>query len=218
MKKENTYQPRLSALSRSLIALGVGTLVGLVTVGWFGWQTRILLAWLGYTLTVLVFIWLIIGRADACRVAQREDESRPVIFLFTVGGALVSLLAVVVLLGSVKGLSAPEATRHVLLSGLTVVSSWVLMHSTFTLHYAHLYYYDANDTRQVGGLDFPGKEPPDYLDFAYYSFVVGMTFQVSDVAITAKPIRRLTLLHGVLSFAFNTLIIALTINTVSSLL
>ncbi|XWW48632.1 DUF1345 domain-containing protein (plasmid) [Fibrella sp. USSR17] len=217
MKKENTYQPRLSALSRSLIALGVGTLVGLVTVGWFGWQTRILLAWLGYTLTVLLLIWLIIGRADACRVAQREDESRPVIFLFTVGGALVSLLAVVVLLGSVKGLSAPEATRHVLLSGLTVVSSWVLMHSTFTLHYAHLY-YDPDETARVGGLDFPGDDAPDYLDFAYYSFVVGMTFQVSDVAITAKPIRRLTLLHGVLSFAFNTLIIALTINTVSSLL
>lgn len=218
MAKLKPYQPKLTALSRSLIAVIVGGLVWWLAAGRLGWQTRLLLGWLAYALTVLMMIWLVIGWADARQTARREDESRPAIFLFTVGGALVSLLAVVVLLGSVKGLSASEATRHVILSGLTVVSSWLLTHSIFTLHYAHLYYYDANDTRQEGGLDFPGKQPPDYLDFAYYSFVVGMTFQVSDVAVTARPIRRLTLLHGVLSFAFNTLIIALTINTVSGLL
>ncbi|MEZ0542738.1 DUF1345 domain-containing protein [Fibrella arboris] len=211
------YQPKLTALSRSLVALAAGGLVWWLTAGRVGWQTRLLLGWLAYALTVLMMIWLVIGWADARQTAQREDESRPAIFFFTVGGALVSLLAVVSLLGSVKGLSASEATRHVILSGLTVVSSWILTHSIFTLHYAHLY-YDPNETERVGGLGFPGEEPPDYLDFAYYSFVVGMTFQVSDVAVTAKPIRRLTLLHGVLSFAFNTLIIALTINTVSGLL
>lgn len=217
MEKIKSYQPRLTALSRSLIALTVGGIVWLLTAGSLTWQARFLLGWLAYALTVLVLIWLIIGRADARQTAQREDESRPAIFLFTVGAALVSLLAVVFLLGSVKGLSASEATRHVILSGLTVVSSWMLTHSIFTLHYAHLY-YNPDETERVGGLDFPGEEPPDYLDFAYYSFVVGMTFQVSDVAVTAKPLRRLTLLHGVLSFAFNTLIIALTINTVSGLL
>lgn len=217
MEKTKSYQPRLTALSRSLIALTVGGIVWLLTAGSLTWQARFLLGWLAYALTVLVLIWLIIGRADARQTAQPEDESRPAIFLFTVGAALVSLLAVVFLLGSVKGLSASEATRHVILSGLTLVSSWVLTHSIFTLHYAHLY-YNPDETERVGGLDFPGEEPPDYVDFAYYSFVVGMTFQVSDVAITAKPLRRLTLLHGVLSFAFNTLIIALTINTVSGLL
>ncbi|RYC66451.1 DUF1345 domain-containing protein [Spirosoma sordidisoli] len=217
MKTNRPYQPKLTALSRSLIAVIVGGLVWWLTAGRLGWQTRLLLGWLAYALTVLMMIWLVIGRADARQTAQREDESRPAIFLFTVGGALVSLLAVVVLLGSVKGLSASEATRHVILSGLTVVSSWLLMHSIFTLHYAHLYYYDANDTRQEGGLDFPGKQLPDYLDFAYFSFVVGMTCQVSDVAVTEQRLRRLTLLHSVLSFGFNTLIIALTINTVSGL-
>jgi len=217
MKTTKPYQPKLTALSRSLIAVVVGGLVWWLTDGRVGWQTRLLLGWLAYALTVLGLIWLIIGLADARQTAQREDESRPAIFLFTVGGALVSLLTVVVLLGSVRDLSASEATRHVLLSGLTVVSSWLLTHSIFALHYAHLY-YDPDETERVGGLDFPGEEPPDYLDFAYYAFVVGMTFQVSDVAVTAKPIRRLTLLHGVLSFAFNTLIIALTINTVSGLL
>lgn len=217
MKTNKPYQPKLTALSRSLIAVVVGGLVWWLTDGRVGWQTRLLLGWLAYALTVLGLIWLIIGLADARQTAQREDESRPAIFLFTVGGALVSLLTVVVLLGSVRDLSASEATRHVILSGLTVVSSWLLTHSIFALHYAHLY-YDPDETERVGGLDFPGEEPPDYLDFAYYAFVVGMTFQVSDVAVTAKPIRRLTLLHGVLSFAFNTLIIALTINTFSGLL
>lgn len=217
MNKREPYQTRLTALSRSLIALAMGGLVWGLMAGRSGWQTRLLLGWLAYALTVLVLIWLVIGWADARQTAQREDESRPAIFLFTVGGALVSLLAVVILLGSIKELTASEATRHVLLSGLTVISSWLLTHSIFTLHYAHLY-YDPDETERVGGLDFPGDEPPDYLDFAYYSFVVGMTFQVSDVAVTAKPLRRLTLLHGLLSFAFNTLIIALTINTVSGLL
>ncbi|MEZ0612395.1 DUF1345 domain-containing protein [Fibrella sp. WM1] len=217
MSHKKAYKPRLTALSRSLIALAVGGSVWLMTAGRLGWQTRLLLGWVAYAMTVLVLIWLIIMRADAKETAQREDESRPAIFLFTVGGALVSLVAVIILLGTVKGLSSSEATRHVILSGITVVSSWILTHSIFTLHYARLY-YDPDKTERVGGLDFPGDEPPDYLDFAYYSFVIGMTFQVSDVAITAKPIRRLTLLHSVLSFAFNTLIIALTINTLSGLL
>ncbi|GAB2562274.1 DUF1345 domain-containing protein [Spirosoma aerophilum] len=218
MKKRNTYQPRLSALSRSVIALGVGTLVWLVAGGWFSWQTRVLLACLGYALTVLGIVWFIIGWTDARQMAQREDNSRPVIFLFTIGAALTSLFAVVTLLGSLKGLSPSETTRHIVLSGLTVVCAWTLIHSMFTLHYAHLYYYDAADNRSVGGLDFPGKELPNYIDFAYFSFVVGMTCQVSDVAVSSSRLRRLTLLHGVISFAFNTIILAFSINTISSFL
>lgn len=217
MPKKTTYPPVLTALYRSLIALGVGILVWFLTANRLIWQTRLLVSWLVYALVVLGLIWLVIGRANARQVAEQEDESRPVIFLFTVGGALVSLFAVVVLLGSIEELSSSETIRHVGLSGLTVVSSWLLTHSTFTLHYAHLY-YNPDDSQRVGGLDFPGNEPPDYLDFAYYSFVVGMTFQVSDVVITSRRLRRLTLLHGLLSFAFNTLIIALTISAVSSLL
>ncbi|MEZ0487588.1 DUF1345 domain-containing protein [Fibrella aquatica] len=217
MPNKTTYQPRLTALFRSLIALGVGISIWFLTANRLVWQTRLLVSWLVYALVVLGLIWLVIGRANARQVAEREDESRPVIFLFTVGGALVSLFAVVLLLGSLQGLSSAEILRHVALSGLTVVSSWLLTHSTFTLHYAHLY-YNPDDSQRRGGLDFPGNEPPDYLDFAYYSFVVGMTFQVSDVVITSRRLRRLTLLHGLLSFAFNTLIIALTISAVSSLL
>lgn len=220
MKKKLTRRPALTALYRSLIAMVVGMLVWLLLGGWFRfiWQTRLLLSYLGYALTLLGFVWFIIGWTDARQMAQREDNSRVAIFFFTIVAALVSLFAVVVLLGSLKTLSQVETIRHVILSGLTVVSAWTLIHSIFTLHYAHLYYYDSNDTRQVGGLAFPDKEPPDYLDFAYFSFVIGMTCQVSDIAITSKRLRRLSLLHGVLSFLFNTLIIALSINTISTMI
>jgi uncharacterized membrane protein len=218
MKPKESHRPALTAFHRSLVALGVATAVWLLTKDELTWQTRLLLCTLAYALTVLGFIWFIIGWTEARQMARREDNSRPVIFVFTIGAALISLFGVVVLLGSLEGLTSAEATRHVVLSGVTVASAWMLIHSLFTLHYAHLYFYDANDARQVGGLDFPGTELPGYLDFAYFSFVVGMTCQVSDVAVTSSRVRRLTLLHGVLSFAFNTVIIAFSINALSSLI
>jgi uncharacterized membrane protein len=96
-----------------------------------------------------------------------------------------------------------------------VVASWTVTHTVFALHYAHHYYGDgpapgADDDR--GGLAFPGEEPPDYWDFLYFSFVVGMTCQVSDVQVTSRAMRRMTLMHGVLSFFFNTVILALSVN------
>jgi len=97
--------------------------------------------------------------------------------------------------------------------------SWVLLHTLFSLHYAHVYYGDSDDDRvRDRGLEFPQDRNPDYLDFAYFSFVIGMTSQVSDVQVKSKRMRRLTLIHGVMSFAFNTFILALFINTVSGLL
>lgn len=103
---------------------------------------------------------------------------------------------------------------------MTVVFSWLLMHSVFALRYAHNYYGDSlqDHSRHAGGLEFPGQHPPDYRDFVYFSFVIGMTCQVSDVQVASRMMRRAVLLHGILSFAFNTVILALTINTVSSLL
>ncbi len=102
----------------------------------------------------------------------------------------------------------------------TVIGSWSLIHTLFALHYAHIYYGDSDDprvARHAGGLIFPDERTPDYLDFAYFSFVVGMTCQVSDVQISGRKLRRWALVHGLLSFAFNTAILALSINVVSSL-
>ena len=111
--------------------------------------------------------------------------------------------------------------EHLLLGLATVVLSWSLLHTVFGLRYAHAFYGDSDqpgESLHAGGLVFPGQRKPDYFDFAYYSFVVGMTCQVSDVQITSYRMRRLTLLHSVLAFGFNTIILALLINTVSSLL
>jgi uncharacterized membrane protein len=95
--------------------------------------------------------------------------------------------------------------------------SWLFMHTIFALHYAHEYYGERRDT-QIGGLVFPGKQEPDYWDFLYFSFVIAMTCQVSDVAITSKVIRRVVNIHGVLSFFFTLSILALTVNMVSNLI
>jgi uncharacterized membrane protein len=110
-------------------------------------------------------------------------------------------------------------TTHLLLALATVVLSWLLMHAVFGLRYAHNFYGDSETDAEehAGGLEFPGNAPPDYRDFAYFSYVIGMTCQVSDVEVSSRAMRRLVLLHGVLAFGFNTVILALTINTVSSL-
>jgi uncharacterized membrane protein len=94
-----------------------------------------------------------------------------------------------------------------------------MVHTTFCFHYAHLYYDDADEDTEIfaGGLDFPNEKTPDYMDFVYFSFGIGMSFQVSDVDITSKTIRRLVLLHGLLAFGLNTFVVALTINLIAGL-
>lgn len=100
---------------------------------------------------------------------------------------------------------------------LTVFTSWTLVHSIYTLRYAHIFYGSEAGDEALGGLDFPDQEKPDYLDFAYFSFTIGMCFQTSDVSITSRRLRRLVLLHSVVSFGFNLAILGLSINMVSSL-
>ena len=131
------------------------------------------------------------------------------LLILTPAAALASLVAVVIELGHAPSLS------QIALAISTIVLSWAFMHSIFALHYAHEFYGEGRDD-QMGGLIFPGKDEPDYWDFLYYSLVVAMTAQVSDVQITSKIIRRLTTLHGAISFFFNATVLALTVNIVSS--
>jgi uncharacterized membrane protein len=135
--------------------------------------------------------------------------------------AVTSLFAVAFLVGGAKGLGKRALTEHLLLAGATIVSSWFLVHTVFTMHYAHAYYRDEDEdpnTSGSGGLEFPNEKEPDFLDFAYFSFVIGMTCQVSDVQISSSGMRRLALVHGLLSFLFNTVILALTVNLASGIL
>lgn len=197
---------------------------------WFALRGRVapttqsIATWDTFALCVLALAWLTIITTPPEKLrarAQMQDVSRTVIFVFVVLAACAGLFAVGFLFYSNKGGGRPHLTLHLLLTLVAVVSSWSLVHTVFGLRYAHKFYGDDDDpTRDehAGGLEFPGEPVPVYTDFAYFSFVIGMTFQVSDVQITSRDFRKLVLIHGMLSFAFNTVILALTINTVSSLL
>ena len=187
-------------------------------------STDTIATWDTFAFFVLVLAWVVILKTPQTRLrahAKAQDVSQLLISVFVVVAASVALFAVGFVLGTHKTGPQPHLTVYLILTLGTVIFSWMLVHTVFGLRYAHMYYGDSDDPtldRHAGGLEFPGQHPPNYFDFAYYAFVVGMTCQVSDVQITLRKMRRLTLLHSVLSFGFNTVILALLINTVSSLL
>jgi uncharacterized membrane protein len=215
---------RLDAHQRLLISLAIAVITFLLTLGQFKLSVQLILTWNGFALTTLVLAWLKILFAEArtaVRTAKLQDTGRTAIFIFVIAAAVASLFAVVFLLGSAKELHGKALSGHVLAAASTVVCSWCLIHTIFALHYAYAYYQrcEANPDSGGGeGLQFPGEELPEFLDFAYFSFVIGMTFQVSDVQITSNRIRVLALVHGMLSFLFSTAILALAINLASGLI
>lgn len=220
------YINQLDAHHKLYIALGAGLIAFVASMQVPSRPVHVMITWLAYCLTSLTLSWITILTShpgEVKREVHAQDSSRTLIFLFAVAAAIVSLFAILILLPGSQNESKTDLTGHILLSLGSVVSSWWLVHTTFTLRYAHLYYCDVeNDLKgknqNPGGLEFPNEKEPDYLDFTYFSYVIGMTFQVSDVQISSKRIRRLALMHGILSFAFNTAIVALSINIVSGLM
>jgi uncharacterized membrane protein len=212
---------RLDAQHRVVLSLLMALIV-FVAAPSIRLAVRALVAWDAFAFTSIALCWLRIAFADArtsVREARLQDSSHTALFLFVIVAAVASLFAVGLLLGSAKGLSHSRQAEHALLAGLTVATSWCLTHTVFALRYAHLFYQADDDTPDEAlgeGLDFPQEKHPDFLDFAYFSFVIGMTCQVSDVQITGRRVRRVALLHGFLAFVFNTVILALSINLASA--
>lgn len=193
---------------------------------------RTVIGWVGFGAADLVQVLLGMWEADTedirC-VAGTEDLPRTVGFVLVLVAALASLGAVVGLLHNLDKLAPRVCTLHVVLSVAAVVLAWLLVHLVFTLRYAHTYYdLDEATGRDVGGLVFPDDQndqgeakprlTPNYIDFAYFSFVIGMTAQTADIAIANRELRGVALLHGCVAFLFNTVIVALTIGTVGGLL
>jgi len=213
----------LDAHQRLLIAVFAALIAFLVTSGHFRLSLQTIFTWNAFAWCFILLSWVRIAFADArtsVQTAKLEDAGRTVIFVFVLLAAVTSLFTVAILIGEAKGLSKAILTGHLLLAGGTVISSWVLVHTVFTMHYAHAYYRKRDDDQESSegeGVQFPDEKEPDFLDFAYFSFVIGMTCQVSDVQISSRDIRRLALVHGLLSFLFNTVILALTINLSSGL-
>lgn len=186
----------------------------------------LMIAWLGFVGVSLALSWITIltsHPSDVKHEAHAQDSSRTLVFCFVIAAAFASLLAIVILLKGTLGRSDQGIYVNVIIPLGCVAASWWLLHTVFTLRYAHFFYCDVDHSKDDGkhvrpeGMNFPEDNEPDYLDFTYFSFVIGMTFQVSDVDITSKRIRRLAWMHGVLSFAFNTFIVALTINIIAGL-
>jgi uncharacterized membrane protein len=201
------------ARPRLFISVGVGLVVTSAAAIATDWKlvTRLLTGWDITLALYLVLAFHLMVRSDFRHIrrhAAMQDEGQFMILTCTVAAALASLAAIFVELGT----SAGEASRprnQVPLAAVTILLSWAFIHTIFALHYAHEFY----DETSGRGMTFPGGDPnPDYWDFVYFSFVIGMTSQVSDVAITSKVIRRTATVHGILSFLFNAALLALTVN------
>jgi uncharacterized membrane protein len=209
---------RLSAPRRLAMVLLIGVASYLLLEHWVPAQTRLLIGWNLGAVTYLGLAWVTVARADPTMTrirAQTHDQSGYVIFLLIVTAASASFVAIGFLVGDIKGMPFWQRTEHLILSVTALLLSWLLIQTLFGFHYARLYYsHHPGATEHWGGLKFPGDKEPDYLDFAYYSFVVGMTSQVSDVAVLTRRMRRLTLVHGVLSFVYNIAILAMSINII----
>jgi uncharacterized membrane protein len=169
----------------------------------------------------LVLTAFMVFRATAQSTQQRAqelDEGEIAMVVLTLCAGAVSLAAVFLEARAARALGPTTIVLHLMLAAGSIVVAWLVTHTLFGLHYAHLYYSDLTDRPMRGGLQFSGGEPPDYWDFLYFSFVIGMTCQTSDTGVTERHFRRLSLLHGVVSFFFNTVILAMAINIAAGLL
>jgi uncharacterized membrane protein len=200
---------------RLAYGLAAGVFVGLLPVP-TAWPFRALLGWCAGAAVYLVLAWWLAEVFDAKSTRQRaqaQDEPSVVIFLVMVLAMLACVSSITLLLQQVKELTGTERLLHLALAMLALALSWLFIHTIFAFRYAHRYYQEEKRREPDGpGLVFPNQPNPDYFDFFYYAFVIGMTSQVSDVQVSSREMRRLTLGHGILSFAFNVLIVALTIN------
>lgn len=207
----HTPRPRLDTFRGWAIAASLAVVVFLALPWSLGWLARIIAGWDAGLLVLLARWWWVMARAnvDQTRVrAAAEDPGSIGVVVIALVASAVSLAAAAALLPR-AGEIAPGRDRLIVALGVAAVAgAWVLMQTTFSLHYARLYYDDAGSS---GGLDFAGGLPDD-LDFAYFAFGIGMTYQVADVAVSRRAIRRTVLLHALLSFIFNTIILALVVS------
>jgi uncharacterized membrane protein len=176
--------------------------------------TRLLVSWDCSTALYLILATVMMSHSEIERIRYRadlQDEGQFVILGLTTITALVSLAGIMAQLSAAKTQNGSGQWRHIALAGLTVLLSWTFTHTMFTIHYAHEYYGCTQD-EPTGGLEFPGNDEPDYWDFVYYSFVIGTACATADVNLTSKVMRRITTVHCMIAFFFNTTILALTVN------
>lgn len=213
---------RLNASQKLLISSLLAVVTYLCTLSCFdGHMLGILTAWDTFCIFFLSMNWITfftIKPQQIRKEARKQDEGRVVVFIIALVATLAALsAALLLLLNKSESFRAMSPTLVTAFGGLLL--SWSLVHTVFAVRYAHIYYADhkKDETKHAGGLLFPEEDHPDFVDFAYYSFIIGMTFQVSDVSVSSRKLRRLTLLHSIMAFGFNTIIVALTVNLIAGL-
>lgn len=216
----------VGARPRLFISMACGIVVGLVIPAEWGRNARLLIGWNAGALLYFILAGTMIATAShesTARRAETEDEGRFVILALTILAAAAAIGAIIAQLGAVKDVKGLLKGLHIALAATTIVSAWALIHLMFALHYAHEYFSkratpDGQPAKPRGGLGFPGTETPDYLDFLYFSYIIGVACQTADVDIPSPTIRRMALLHGVLAFFFNSVILALMVNIAAGLI
>jgi uncharacterized membrane protein len=202
---------------RLAICAAIGLAVAIALPAGLTFDTRALIGWDLALLIYLGAVGHVMAGASVSHIkrqAAAQDEGAVALLALTVAAAAASLGAIFAEFAAVDRTN-PYYGFYVALAIATVVLSWAFIHTIFALHYAHEFYGEHN---RANGLKFPNNDTPDYWDFMYFAFVIGMTFQVSDVAITNKWIRRTAVIHGALSFFFTTAIVALTVNIAASVM
>jgi uncharacterized membrane protein len=210
------HDPR-QARARLTIALGIGVAVAFLVPDRFGVALRAVAGWDAAAFSMGALAWALIFRAGSDpkrtrRHAADDDPGRRAVWVIAILASGFSLFATAVVLRNARTCPIEWRPTFVLLCLAAVVTAWTLTHTAYTLRYAHLYYRDDGDGE--GGLTFPGEGAPAYIDFAYFAFTLGICFQTSDVTITSRQIRRAVLAHAVLSFAYNTTIVATAVSLV----
>lgn len=206
------------AVRRAVIVASIGVLVGVALARFVAWELAAIAGWDAAALTLLAAVWPMILRAGGSHVEQLatvEDESHATVAVLLLAASVASLLGVGFTLGLAGRSSGAARVLLVGAAALTIMVSWIVVNTVYTLRYAHLYFSSANR-----GISFGAAESarPSYRDFAYVAFTIGMTYQVSDTAIRDPRIRRTVLAHAVLSYVFGVVIIAAAINLVAGLL
>jgi uncharacterized membrane protein len=208
-------QPPFSVTRRMLGAAACGVVAGIAAAILAPWQTVPLLAWCATALVWITLVWSRIATLNAeatSAYATAEEPARATVDTILLSASVISLVGVV--FGVIKAGNAHGGEKAILLTAgvVAIVASWGVVHTLFTLRYADLYYTGAD-----GGIDFKEDSKPDYADFAYLAFTIGMTYQVSDTDLQTKEIRHTALRHALLSYLFGTVIIAATINLAAGL-
>ncbi len=210
---------------RLAISIAVGLLAYVIVPPGSEHVTRLLVAWNIGTLADIMLNGIMVARADTRTMRWRAgitDDGKWVTLGLSCIAAITAMGAILIEIGIAKNLKGSAASSHYLLAGLTIISAWIFIHLSFALHYAHEFFdetktLEGEDPQLKGGLRFPETEVPDYWDFLYFSFIIGVASQTADVEITSKVIRRTSLAHSILSFFFNSAILALTINIAAGL-